>query len=185
MTIQCSTDKSPIVAFCKCCLITQVWTDRFFEAFLLLFIIGLPTISCLSDFALRFFLKNPMCLFWLPPSQVHPQEYQADMTAILGFVLKHDDSVNDRSDVRTAPAPGPFLLLDLSCSWTSPSLTPSPALCRWMPYLLPQGSKLNSADDVTRRLWMDEFNVPFARSPLPTEMMQSGYQKLHPQRYLE
>ena len=31
--------------------------------------------------------------------QVHPQEYQADMTAILGFVLKHDDSVNDRTEV--------------------------------------------------------------------------------------
>ena len=32
-------------------------------------------------------------------TQVHPQEYQADMTAILGFVLKHDDSVNDRTEV--------------------------------------------------------------------------------------
>ena len=32
-------------------------------------------------------------------AQVHPQEYQADMTAILGFVLKHDDSVNDRTEV--------------------------------------------------------------------------------------
>ena len=31
--------------------------------------------------------------------QVHPQEYQADMTSILGFVLKHDDSVNDRTEV--------------------------------------------------------------------------------------
>ena len=45
------------------------------------------------------------------------------MVAILGFVLKHDDSVNDRSE----------------------------------------GSKLNNADEVTRRLWMEEFNVPFAR----------------------
>jgi len=63
-----------------------------------------------------------MDLIW-HSHQVHPQEYQADMTAILGFVLKHDDSVNDRTE----------------------------------------GSKLNSADDVTRRMWMDEFNVPFAR----------------------
>ena len=55
--------------------------------------------------------------------QVHPQEYNTDMVAILGFVLKHDDSVNDRSE----------------------------------------GSKLNNADEVTRRLWMEEFNVPFAR----------------------
>ena len=30
--------------------------------------------------------------------QVHPQEYNADMVSILGFVLKHDDSVNDRSE---------------------------------------------------------------------------------------
>ena len=28
--------------------------------------------------------------------QVHPVEYQRDTAAILGFVLKHDDSVNDR-----------------------------------------------------------------------------------------
>lgn len=55
--------------------------------------------------------------------QVHPQEYQADMQAILGFVLKHDDSVNDRSE----------------------------------------GSKLNTADEITRKLWLEEFSVPFAR----------------------
>ena len=55
--------------------------------------------------------------------QVHPQEYQADLQAILGFVLKHDDSVNDRSE----------------------------------------GSKLNSADETTRKLWLQEFSVPFAR----------------------
>ncbi len=30
--------------------------------------------------------------------QVHPVEYQRDTAAILGFVLKHDDSVNDRSE---------------------------------------------------------------------------------------
>ena len=36
--------------------------------------------------------------------QVHPQEYQADMTAILGFVLKHDDSVNDRTEVNHGAA---------------------------------------------------------------------------------
>ena len=47
--------------------------------------------------------------------QVHPQEYQADLQAILGFVLKHDDSVNDRSD----------------------------------------GSKLNNADENTRKLWFE------------------------------
>ena len=28
--------------------------------------------------------------------QVHPSEYFADMNKNLGFVLKHDDSVNDR-----------------------------------------------------------------------------------------
>ena len=55
--------------------------------------------------------------------KVHPQEYQADLQAILGFVLKHDDSVNDRSE----------------------------------------GSKLNSADETTRKLWLQEFSVPFAR----------------------
>ena len=55
--------------------------------------------------------------------QVHPQEYQPDLQAILGFVLKHDDSVNDRSE----------------------------------------GSKLNSADETTRKLWLQEFSVPFAR----------------------
>ena len=44
-----------------------------------------------------------------------------------------------------------------------------------------QGSKLNSADDVTRRMWMDEFNVPFARpgsmfrSFLPWEDLQKIY----------
>ena len=55
--------------------------------------------------------------------QVHPQDYQADCQNILGFVLKHDDSVNDRTE----------------------------------------GSKLNNADEHTRKLWFDEFNVPFAR----------------------
>jgi hypothetical protein len=28
--------------------------------------------------------------------QVHPREYAEDTYKILGFVLKHDDSVNDR-----------------------------------------------------------------------------------------
>merc|ERR1719414_62302 len=43
--------------------------------------------------------------------------------SILGFVLKHDDSVNDRSE----------------------------------------GSKLNTSDEITRKLWYDQFKVPFAR----------------------
>ena len=72
--------------------------------------------------------------------KVHPQEYQADMTAILGFVLKHDDSVNDRTEVNQLRKEVPESKI-----------------------FSKQGSKLNSADDVTRRLWMDEFNVPFAR----------------------
>jgi hypothetical protein len=55
--------------------------------------------------------------------QVHPQDYISDCNSILGFVLKHDDSVNQRHE----------------------------------------GSKLNNADEVTRRLWFDEFSVPFAR----------------------
>ena len=63
--------------------------------------------------------------------QVHPQDYQADCQNILGFVLKHDDSVNDRN----------------------------------------AGSKLNNADDVTRRLWQDLFKVPFAR---PGSMFRSN-----------
>ena len=63
-----------------------------------------------------------MDLIW-HTHQVHPQDYQCDMNHILGFVLKHDDSVNDRSE----------------------------------------GSKLNNADEMTRKLWFEEFNVPFAR----------------------
>jgi len=63
-----------------------------------------------------------MDLIW-HAHQVHPVEYQRDTSAALGFVLKHDDSVNDRSE----------------------------------------GSRLNNADDVTRRLWTDTFGVPFAR----------------------
>ena len=39
--------------------------------------------------------------------KVHPQEYQADMTAILGFVLKHDDSVNDRTEVNQESSQNP------------------------------------------------------------------------------
>ena len=63
-----------------------------------------------------------MDLIW-HTHQVHPVPYQKDTTSVLGFVLKHDDSVNDRA----------------------------------------AGSKLNNADDVTRRLWQDLFKVPFAR----------------------
>ena len=63
-----------------------------------------------------------MDLIW-HTHQVHPQDYQEDMINILGFVLKHDDSVNDRSE----------------------------------------GSKLNNADEHTRKLWFEEFSVPFAR----------------------
>ena len=63
-----------------------------------------------------------MDLIW-HTHQVHPLQYQAETTNVLGFVLKHDDSVNERSE----------------------------------------GSKLNNADNVTRRLWQDLFKVPFAR----------------------
>ena len=63
-----------------------------------------------------------MDLIW-HTHQVHPIPYQKETTSVLGFVLKHDDSVNDRKE----------------------------------------GSKLNNADDVTRRLWQDLFKVPFAR----------------------
>ena len=63
--------------------------------------------------------------------QVHPELYGQDTSAILGFVLNHDDSVNDRSD----------------------------------------GSKLNKSDEVTRKLWLDTFNVPFAR---PGSMFRSA-----------
>ena len=37
-----------------------------------------------------------MDLIW-HTHQVHPQDYHHDMNHILGFVLKHDDSVNDRA----------------------------------------------------------------------------------------
>ena len=70
------------------------------------------------------------------------------MTAILGFVLKHDDSVNDRTEV------------SLSMFQNTSTLNSNNIV---LTLLQNQGSKLNSADDVTRRLWMDEFNVPFAR----------------------
>lgn len=63
-----------------------------------------------------------MDLIW-HSHQVHPLEYNRDTRAVLGFVLKHDDSVNDRSE----------------------------------------GSKLNNADDVTRKLWYETFKVHFAR----------------------
>ena len=63
-----------------------------------------------------------MDLIW-HTHQVHPVPYQKETTAVLGFVLRHDDSVNDRKE----------------------------------------GSKLNNADDVTRRLWQELFKVPFAR----------------------
>lgn len=63
-----------------------------------------------------------MDLIW-HTHQVHPVPYQKETHSVLGFVLKHDDSVNDRN----------------------------------------AGSKLNNADDVTRRLWQDLFKVPFAR----------------------
>ncbi len=63
-----------------------------------------------------------MDLIW-HTHQVHPVIYQRETTQVLGFVLKHDDSVNDRS----------------------------------------AGSKLNNADEVTRRLWQNLFKVPFAR----------------------
>jgi hypothetical protein len=55
--------------------------------------------------------------------QVHTGLYGPDMIKILGFVLKHDDSVNDRSE----------------------------------------GSKLNDADEVTRKLWKKTFGVSFGR----------------------
>ena len=51
--------------------------------------------------------------------QVHPGIYQKETKNLLGFVLKHDDSVNDRSE----------------------------------------GSKLNNADEVTRVLWYETFQV--------------------------
>lgn len=63
-----------------------------------------------------------MDLIW-HTHQVHPFEYQKDTTSVLGFVLKHDDSVNDRSE----------------------------------------GSKLNTSDDETRKLWAETFGVAFAR----------------------
>ena len=59
-----------------------------------------------------------MDLIW-HSHQVHPQDYQEDMKNILGFVLKHDDSVNDRSE----------------------------------------GSKLNNADEMTRKMWFEEMTV--------------------------
>ena len=63
-----------------------------------------------------------MDLIW-HTHQVNTLKYSKDTSAILGFVLKHDDSVNDRSE----------------------------------------GSKLNNADDVTRKLWRETFNVSFPR----------------------
>ena len=70
--------------------------------------------------------------------QVHPHAYQRDTNSILGFVLKHDDSVNDRAE----------------------------------------GSKLNNADEVTRALWLQRFDVPFAR---PGSMFRGNppYGRLH------
>ena len=71
--------------------------------------------------------------------QVHPFRYEQDMRDILGFVLKHDDSVNDRSE----------------------------------------GSKLNNADEITRKLWYNTFSVSFAR---PGSMFRGNPPegKLHP-----
>ena len=100
--------------------------------------------------------------------QVHPQEYQADMTAILGFVLKHDDSVNDRTEVSLSMFQNTSTLNSNNIVLTPLQNTSTQnSKLNWnnivLTLLQNQGSKLNSADDVTRRLWMDEFNVPFAR----------------------
>ena len=63
-----------------------------------------------------------MDLIW-HTHQVNTIHYGKDTSDILGFILKHADSVNDRSD----------------------------------------GSKLNNADEVTRKLWRETFQVSFGR----------------------
>ena len=79
---------------------------------------GNEGIDMQSDFFIRIRQKNPnqsstgtsydqnqgkilfkivhCTLYSIITVQVHPREYQEDTTKILGFVLKHDDSVNDR-----------------------------------------------------------------------------------------
>ncbi len=62
--------------------------------------------DALKRYAMYLFLKKKhpekflvpcydMDLVW-HTHQVHPVQYHRDTTAILGFLLKHDDSVNDR-----------------------------------------------------------------------------------------
>ena len=63
-----------------------------------------------------------MDLIW-HTHQVNTIDYGRETSEILGFILKHDDSVNDRSE----------------------------------------GSKLNNADEVTRKLWRETFQVSFPR----------------------
>ncbi len=66
------------------------------------------------------------------------------MMSVLGFVLPHDDSVNDRSE----------------------------------------GSKLNNADEITRKLWMQAYDVSFGRPGsmyrgLPPKVAPGGIRSGH------
>ena len=87
--------------------------------------------------------------------QLDPVTYAADTKAVLGKLMPHDDSVNDRSEgERTPPSVALGTPAHHSCTRTA---TPSTPTTLTAPTVLRPGSKLSNAAATTRRLWSAAF----------------------------
>ena len=87
--------------------------------------------------------------------QLDPVTYAADTKAVLGKLMPHDDSVNDRSEGEHTP---PSVALGTpahhSCTRTATPSTPTTLTAPTVPR---PGSKLSNAAATTRRLWSAAF----------------------------
>ncbi len=87
--------------------------------------------------------------------QLDPVTYAADTKAVLGKLMPHDDSVNDRSEgERTPPSVALGTPAHHSCTRTA---TPSTPTTLAAPPVARPGSKLSNAAATTRRLWSAAF----------------------------
>ena len=87
--------------------------------------------------------------------QLDPVTYAADTKAVLGKLMPHDDSVNDRSEgERTPPSVALGTPAHYSCTRTATPSTPTTLTAPTVPR---PGSKLSNAAATTRRLWSAAF----------------------------
>ena len=87
--------------------------------------------------------------------QLDPVTYAADTKAVLGKLMPHDDSVNDRSEgERTPPSVALGTPAHHSCTRTATPSTPTTLTAPTVPR---PGSKLSNAAATTRRLWSAAF----------------------------